>query len=229
MISIASPVSSVRHDDDLLAWCGPARERFRRGELVFRAGRFQWPFVIVAGAMRLDLPAGDDSALHLALPGDLLGFEQLIGLPQSTCGRAIVETVIAPLGAVPEGLRQELLIRQLAASHRRTAEQGRLRFGPASERIRALLLMLAQHEHAADEPMCCELPRLSDIAALTDTAPETASRVLSSLRRSGLIASGGDADPQRSVQIGPLMHLRAGEMPTGMTRSRTGVAHARAA
>ncbi|MEX8493282.1 Crp/Fnr family transcriptional regulator [Sphaerotilus sp.] len=227
MISIASPVSSVRHDD-LLAWCGPARERFRRGELVFRAGRFQWPFVIVAGAMRLDLPAGDDSALHLALPGDLLGFEQLIGQPQSTCGRAIVETVIAPLGAVPEGSRQDLLIRQLAASHRRAAEQGRLRFGPASERIRALLLMLAQPDHAHAEPMCCELPRLSDIAALTDTAPETASRVLSSLRRSGLIAAGGE-DAQRSVQIGPLMHLRAGEMPAGMTRSRTGVAHARAA
>lgn len=228
MIAISRPAPSSR-TDDLLAWCGADREQFRRGELVFRPGRFQWPFVIVAGAMRLDLPAGDDSALQLALPGDLLGIEQLIGQPQSTFGRAIVETVIAPLGAIPEAMHQNALIRQLVASHRRALEQARLRFGPASERIRALLLMLAQHERTPDEPMCCELPRLSDIAALTDTAPETASRVISSLRRSGLIASSGEDDTQRSVQIGPLMRLRAGEMPPGMTRSRVGVARARSA
>ena len=228
MITISSPAPSSC-TDDLLAWCGAERERFRRGELVFRPGRFQWPFVIVTGVIRLDLPAGDDSALQLALPGDLLGFEQLIGQPQSTFGRAIVETVIAPLGHIPQERRQDTLIRQLAASHHRAREQARLRFGPASERIRALLLMLAQHDRVQNAPMCCELPRLSDIAALTDTAPETASRVLSSLRRSGLIASGGEDDPQRSVQIGPLMHLQAGEMPAGMTRSRTVAFHARAA
>jgi CRP-like cAMP-binding protein len=211
-----------------LAHCSEARETFPRGELVFRAGRMQWPFVIVAGAMRLDPPAGDDSDVRLALPGDLLGFEQFGGLPQRASARSIVETVIAPLGPVSGEMLQTLLVRQLIASHRRTAEQARLRFGPAAERIRALLLLLAPSDRgSAEDVRQCELPRLSDIAALTDTAPETASRVLSSLRRGGLITAGSD-EVQRSVRIGPLMSLRAGEMPTGMTRSRVDVSLNRA-
>lgn len=204
-----------------LACCAEERETFARGELVFRAGRMQWPFVIVAGAMRLDPPAGDDSDVRLALPGDLLGFEQFCGLPQRASARSIVETVIAPLGPVAGDVLQALLVRQLVASHRRTAEQARLRFGPAAERIRALLLLLAGGVDGAAVPLACELPRLGDIAALTDTAPETASRVISNLRRGGLIA-GGTAEARRQVRIGPLMPLQAGEMPTGLTRSRAG-------
>lgn len=85
---------------------------------------------------------------------------------------------------------QDLLVRQLLLGHQRTAEHGRLRFGSAPDRVRALLLMLAAADAAPAwvddayqsppaQPIRCELPRLSDIAALTGTAPETVSRVIS--------------------------------------------------
>ena len=65
--------------------------------------------------------------------------------------------------------------------------------------------------------MSCELPRLSDMAALTDIAPETVSRVISSMRRTGMIAR----EAGRRVRLSTQLVYVAGEMPRGMTRSRT--------
>ena len=207
----------------------PAHERHARGALIFRPGRFVTPFLIVDGAIRLDHPTADDSTVLLALPGDLLGLEQLHGRPQSTFGRAIVDTIIAPLGPMPDAAWRELLVNRLIVRQEHAAQLGRLRFGPAPERIRALLLLLAgratygplrstqQPTGAEDDRMSCELPRLSDMAALTDIAPETVSRVISSMRRTGMIAR----EAGRRVRLSTQLVYVAGEMPRGMTRSRT--------
>ena len=204
----------------------PAHERHARGKLIFRPGRFITPFLVVDGAVRIDHPASDDSTVLLALPGDLLGLEQLQGRPQSTFGRAIVETIIAPLGPMPDALWRELLVNRLIVRQEHAAQLGRLRHGPAPERVRALLLLLAGRatygpfKSNAPLPqhdlMGCELPRLSDMAALTDTAPETVSRVISSMRRTGLVIR----EAGRRVRLSPNLVYVAGEMPRGMTRSR---------
>lgn len=204
----------------------PAHEHHARGTLIFRPGRFVTPFLVVDGAVRIDHPAADDSTVLLALPGDLLGLEQLQGRPQSTFGRAIVDTIVAPLGPMPDSSWRELLVNRLIVRQEHAAQLGRLRFGPASERIRALLLLLAGRatygpfKSNAPLPhhdlMSCELPRLSDMAALTDTAPETVSRVISSMRRSGMITR----EAGRRVRLSSQLVYVAGEMPRGMTRSR---------
>jgi DNA-binding IclR family transcriptional regulator len=54
------------------------------------------------------------------------------------------------------------------------------------------------------------------MAALTDTAPETVSRVISSMRRGGMITR----ETGRRVRLSAQLVYVAGEMPRGMTRSR---------
>ncbi|SIR05530.1 cAMP-binding domain of CRP or a regulatory subunit of cAMP-dependent protein kinases [Sphaerotilus natans] len=156
-----------------LSWCGTDRDLYRRGEQIIRPGRMSMPMVVVSGAMRLDLPGEDDSAITLALPGDLLGVEVLLGqLPRSR-GVALVATEVALLGPVPQDQWLALLGRQLLSARQRQMHLARLRHGAAADRVETLLGLLEG----------VQLPRLTDIAALTDLAPETVSRHLSGRRR----------------------------------------------
>lgn len=217
--------------DEVLSARSANCERHARGALIFRPGRFMTPFLIVSGALRVDAPGSDDSTVRLALPGDLLGLEQLSGRPQSCYGRAIVETIVAPVGPMPDSAWRELLVRRLLVQQAHVAQLGRLRYGPAPERIRALLLALTgwlgpdARRLSGPSPVpeavlpVCELPRLNDMASITDTTPETVSRVVSSMRRSGLIEAAG----ARRVRLSEALVQAACALPKGMTRSRTTV------
>jgi CRP-like cAMP-binding protein len=202
---------------------GSARRHCERGDLVFPSGTPVMPSLIVRGACRIDRPGADDDDLQLALPGDLLGLEALHAWSPRGTVRALVDTVVMPLRRLSDAEWRDLLLHALLRRQAQGASLARVRAGTASERVRRVLLLLAGVDDHADptaQDECslpdCELPSLLDLSALTATAPETVSRVVSSMRRAGLIT---DTGPRR-VRLGAGLLLTAGELPGGMTRSR---------
>lgn len=204
-----------------------AQQALARGDVLFEAGSFATPCRIVSGAVRMDPQGAHHDAVLLALPGDLLGLDALIGLPQSGSARAIVATVIEPLPVMPDLAWRGLLVRSLIAQQNRSAELSLLRTGSAAERVGFLLRVLAGQVQLSGRPAgdapadpCCELPTLADMAAVTGSAWETVSRVISAMRRCGLLL---DAQPDthgRHVRLAPTMLAKADAFPIGMTRSR---------
>jgi hypothetical protein len=157
---------------------------------------------VVSGALRVDAalpsagsrgPAGSvDHAgcAQLALPGDLL---QLVPTPDHAPGCRVRALVGSCVTALPEpgdpASWLSLLWQAVEQQRRRSAEMALLRVGPAPERMRLLLLLLATP--SADGTDAAEgaqpLPSLRDLADIVAAAPETVSRVLSGLRRLQLL------------------------------------------
>lgn len=179
------------------------------------------PWVLIEGLALIEPRDGPDHIAFLALPGDLLGVENLASRPSRSRVRALVPCVAAELqGCQPEGWNR-LLIDSVLSLHQRLHETARLVQGPVGERVRSLLRYLCGSGSAEGPDGCrrCELPVLADLAALLNTSPETISRVLSQLRRAGLIhATGSD----REFRISPEL-LEGAPLPERLTRSRVSV------
>lgn len=149
-----------------------------------------------SGALRMhDADAGGTQALcGVALPGDLIGVECLVGELRRTSMRALIHSRLVRLGqgdalSAPQGAAAQpsLLVQALVQSRRQCRDNMRLRTGPVAERVKCLLLMLSDPgktaTRTADVEIPCALPSLRDMAMVVDSAPETVSRVLGSLRR----------------------------------------------
>ncbi|ACB34264.1 putative transcriptional regulator, Crp/Fnr family [Leptothrix cholodnii SP-6] len=230
MILMDMPRSSLRahlndrHQPDFPSPPRPMRRDYERGEQVLRAGGSAVPCVLISGALRIDRPGSGPENLQLAWPGDLVGLEALHGWSPTCDVRALVDSEIAPLRRMSDTEWRDVLLNALLRRQSQGASLGKVRAGSASERVRRLLLMLAGVDEGAtasragdtQEPIVCELPSLADMSAVTMTASETVSRVVSSLRRSGLLADHG----HRRVRLASGLLLEGGELPVGMTRSR---------
>jgi CRP-like cAMP-binding protein len=149
-----------------------------------------------SGALRVhNTDAGGlQTLVGVALPGDLIGLECLVGELPSTFLRALIRSRVVLLGqgdtllALQSSASQpDLLVQALVQSRRQCRDNMRLRTGPVAERVKCLLLMLSDPGKAttrlADAEIPCALPSLRDMAMVVDSAPETVSRVLGSLRR----------------------------------------------
>lgn len=143
-----------------------------------------------SGALRID-SVGPDQAnafVRLALPGDLLGVERLVGMTDSLAVRAITPARLVPVVLLEEGHRLQLLMDAVVKGHQRCREVVSLRTGAAAVRIKRLLHMLAHDEQSdASERIACALPTLCDMADVVNASPETVCRVLSSLRQLDLL------------------------------------------
>lgn len=179
----SGPLGVIGHTVDLL-----------RGGLALSAGQSATPMMLISGALRLDRPADTASApVMLALPGDLIGLEGVKGDRSPYGALAIVSSVLAPLPtSMSEAAWCDLLMRSLVTQQERAVEVAQLRRGSAPERIRKLLLLLSIQSRGGagvspwrSSAPSCEQPTLADMAALTDTAVETISRVISAMRRTG--------------------------------------------
>ncbi len=147
-----------------------------------------------SGALRMheEDASGQTTLVGVALPGDLVGVECLVGEPPTATLRALTP---CRLQCVNMGTTRELpglLTQALQQSRRHCRDNMRLRFGPVAQRIKCLLLMLSEQPPAngsdADAELTpCPLPSLRDMAAVVDSAPETVSRVIGSLRRLELL------------------------------------------
>ena len=193
------------------------RRSYLRGMTLCELGASGGPWMLIEGLALIEPRDGPDHIAFLALPGDLLGVENLAGRPSRSRVRALIPCVAAELrGCQPAGWSQ-LLIDSVLTLHQRLHETARLVQGPVGERVRNLLRYLCGSTAAGpDGCLRCELPVLADLAAVLNTSPETISRVLSQLRRAGLIHAAG---LDREIRISPEL-FEGAPLPERLTRSR---------
>jgi len=140
---------------------------------------------VKAGALRIDSARSGESRcfMRLALPGDVIGVEHWVGAPDVLAYGALTEVALTPVQAAAPDLTP-LLMDTVVVAHQRCREVVTLRTGPVAQRVKALLLMFAEHVNPQAQTQAdCALPQLADLAVILDAAPETVSRVFSSMRR----------------------------------------------
>ena len=203
-----SPVSSSLGQTSLLS-----------GDVLFEAGSMGSIWQLENGALRLDRVTREGSRfIQIVLPGDLLGLELLAAYPYAYTARAIVPSLARRRGLSSDADRRLVLIEGLTQQQRRGEDLVMLRSGPAQDRLKHLLLLLAPvHGPWNSEGQPCALPTIKDMAAIIDTAPETVSRIFANLKRTHLL----DARQRQSASFSP-SRLREAEWPAGMTRSDGG-------
>lgn len=186
------------------------------GDVLFEAGSMGTVWQLETGAMRLDRITREGARfVQVVLPGDLLGLELLAAYPYTYTARAIVPSEARRRSLASDGERRAALVEGLTQQQRRGEDLVALRTGPAQDRIRHLLLLLAPQDTPwSGEGQRCPLPTLKDMAAIIDTAPETVSRILANLKRTHIL----DARERQSAAFS-LSRVRDEEWPTGLTRS----------
>jgi len=164
---------------------GPVRQLQQRQVLSYESIHVLWR--VESGALRVDSAQINESCsfVHLALPGDVLGMESLVGGVEPFVVRALTPVALVPVDASEEDRVKQLLLEAVCKGYQRCRELVQLRTGPTDERVRRLLLMLAsQDEGGSGEATECALPSLGDMAAIVNAAPETVCRALANLRQS---------------------------------------------
>lgn len=136
---------------------------------------------------------GDRRIVRLAGRGDLIGQEALLQrayaddavacTPVELC--RIPVRLVDQLGEVQSALLRELMGRWQRALDESEAWSAELSAGPARRRVLKLLALLDRH---ADTDGRIWLPRREDMGAMLDMTIETASRIVSQLRRDGVLA-----------------------------------------
>jgi len=168
------------------------------------------------GALRIDSAVAGEAArfMRLALPGDVIGVEQWVGTDDRLSFRALTEVRLAPLAANGTEMMQ-ILMETVVVAHQRCREVVSLRTGPVAQRVKALLLMFADSVSTGATRGCdIAVPNLGDMAEILDAAPETVSRVFSSMRRLDFLQ---DRKPHRARFSS--LTLRAQALVPGMTIS----------
>jgi CRP/FNR family transcriptional regulator len=164
---------------------GLVHARGRAGEAVF---------TVRSGLVRFERynERGDRRIVRLAGRGDLIGQEALMRRPcldeAIACTPVelcrIPRSLIDELGHQGGALPLELLQRLQGALEQAEAWAAELCAGSARRRLLRLLLRLADH---ADAQGTIWLPRRDEMGAMLDMTIETASRLVSSLRREGIL------------------------------------------
>jgi len=152
------------------------------------------PWRVLSGVLRVDsAPKGEPARfVRLALPGDVVGVERWAGSNDSLRLRAVIAAQLTPVDATGDAM-MHILMETVVVAHQRCREVVSLRSGPAARRIQALLLMFAQSGVAegVEEGLATQnfaVPHLSDLSAILDIAPETASRAFTSMRSGDFLA-----------------------------------------
>lgn len=166
----------------------PEHRIFGRGEKLgvvytVRAGIVRFERVTEGGTRRIVRVAG---------PGDLIGQEAL--LRQAYRDDAVASTAVSlcripvpmvdELGSAELELMHELMRRWQQALDDAEAWSAELCAGPARRRVLKLLQLL--HRHVDDRGLIW-LPRRDQMGDMLDMTVETASRIVSSLRRDGIV------------------------------------------
>jgi len=141
---------------------------------------------VESGALRVDTAVSGDANcfVRMALPGDVLGVESLVGATDQIWIRALTATRLAPVTLFDEGQLKQILMDAVATGYQRCCELATLRAGTTDMRVKRLLLVLANRGLCStDETVTCALPSLSDMASIVNAAPETVCRALASLRQ----------------------------------------------
>jgi len=177
---------------------------------------------VESGALRIDSASEGETGrfMRLALPGDVIGVEQWVGTHDSLSVRALTPVTLLPVRATGAPM-MEILMETVVVAHQRCREVVSLRTGPVSQRVKCLLLMFADSVNPRAKTTAeCALPNLSDMADILDAAPETVSRVFSSMRQLDYLQ---DRKPQKARFSS--LALRAQRLIPGMTASSAQLRH----
>ena len=151
-------------------------------------------YTVRSGVVRFERTTdrGDRRIVRLAGRGDLIGQEALLQRPyadEAICctavqlcriPRALVDDLAKDHGALP----RELMLRWQVALDGAEAWLAELSSGPARRRLLRLLERLLAHADAAGQVW---LPRREGIGAMLGMTEETASRLVSALKRDGVL------------------------------------------
>ena len=151
-------------------------------------------FTIREGLVRFERSSehGDRRIVRLAGRGDLIGQEALLQRPYGddavACTQVqlcrIPRTLIDQLTDGGEALPRALMLRWQQALDAAEAWLSDLSTGPARRRLLHLLRRLGEHAGTDD---IIWLPRREEIGAMLDMTNETASRLVSAMRRAGVL------------------------------------------
>jgi CRP-like cAMP-binding protein len=151
-------------------------------------------YTIRAGIVRFErvTEGGDRRIVRLAGRGDLIGLEALLQRPNADEAVActalelcrIPRSLVDQLGQAQGALLTELMHRWQTALEQAEAWVADLASGAAMRRMLRLMALLDRH---ADEAGLIWLPRREDMGAMLDMTLETASRLISRLRREGIL------------------------------------------
>lgn len=151
-------------------------------------------FTIREGLVRFERSSehGDRRIVRIAGRGDLIGQEALLQRPYADDAIACTElhlcriprALIDQLAQGRNELPRELMLRWQRALDAAEAWVSDLSTGPARRRLLHLLRRLAEHAGTDDTIW---LPRREEIGAMLDMTIETASRLVSALRREGVL------------------------------------------
>lgn len=151
-------------------------------------------YTIRAGLVRFERTTerGDRRIVRLAGRGDLIGQEALLQRPYVDEAVACTQvqlcrlprSLIDELAGGQDSMPRELMLRWQLALESAEAWVTDLATGPARRRLLRLLLKLSVHADAAGTIW---LPRREEIGAMLDMTMETASRLVSALRREGVL------------------------------------------
>lgn len=155
--------------------------QFKRGECVYATGDQGQAWRVLSGAVRLDT-IGPEGLMFasLALPGDVIGAEALVGGHYAFQARALT-----PCALTPWKEPKTSLLGLFAATQRRAADVVALRGGRAADRVARLVRLLVGDGEPAQAGTQIAMPRLRDVADITDLTIETVSRVAATPARSG--------------------------------------------
>jgi hypothetical protein len=135
----------------------------------------------VSGAVRLDTISAQGPAFaNLALPGDVIGAEALVSGHYAFQARALTPCALAPWKEPKTSL-----LSLFTATQRRAAEVVALRGGRAADRVARLARLLVGDDESTPAERPLVMPRLRDVADITDLTIETVSRVAATPTRNG--------------------------------------------
>lgn len=164
-------------------------------QTIYRRGQpGQAVYTVRSGVVRFEriTEGGDRRIVRLAGRGDLIGQEAFLRSPYEDDALActpvelcrIPVTLLDDLGEEQRRLLRELMRRWQLALDEATRWSADLRAGPSRRRLLKLLVVLERH---ANERGLIWLPTRELMGDMLDITEETASRIVSQLRRDGVL------------------------------------------
>ncbi|WP_083937679.1 Crp/Fnr family transcriptional regulator [Hymenobacter aerophilus] len=209
-----SLLGACHHTELALVEGGKMHQFYRKGQLIFAMGaRAVGLYCVYEGKVKVSNRSADgkEQIIRLAREGDVLGYRSLMsGDICTTAATALTDCIVClvprpdffSLLAQNPQFSQALL--RLLARNLGDAEQRLLHsaYKPVRERVAGALLLL----HAAFRPAAASAAYFSipvsrdDLAALSGTTKETASRLLSEFRQEGLLTTQGSRISIRGLE-----------------------------
>lgn len=191
------------------------------GDVLYHQGARDGLWRVRSGVIRLDQRGRDQSVLvTVALPGDLVGYETLLGQGHSFTASALLSATVRPVTPKDDAQRQSLIVEALLQQPERSHDMARIRTGSVASRLTAALSLmgimpqggLTTLSETDGDRLRQRLPTLRELSELVDANPETICRALATLL------------PPRSRKSGPRPATQVAAASGELARAASAVA-----